>query len=208
MLEQSKARILIHWCILNGGSFLVAFICVGILSLISPDFMLNLFGKWAQLLANFGAKVAGEFTSSYQVFLHILQRNTIAAFIYLIIGFLLQAPLAMLFGGAFYAFVAFLAPYTIGSPFSVYDWLLVLVEASSLILAASLSSAVAGSMYQVQPSLKKWWFYSKSSWRSFSMKPINSWRDIFPQWYKIIWPGLVGVGILILITAWFEVYGY
>jgi hypothetical protein len=170
--------------------------------------MLTLFGKWAQLLSSFGAKTADELTSSSQMFTHILQRNAIAALIYFILGFLLQAPLAMLFGGGFYAFIVFLAPHTIGRSFGIFDWLLIVAEVLALVSSSSLSSGFAGELYQVPPTLRDWWRYSKKSWRSLSMKAPIKWKDLLRSWLPILLSGVIVIAGLILFVAWFEVYGY
>ncbi|MGB2895939.1 MAG: hypothetical protein WBB65_07240 [Anaerolineales bacterium] len=208
MPDRSRLRIVIKWFGINGSFFLGAFFVVGILCLVFPNSMLSLFGKWANLLSAFGARPAGDFTSALDMFLHIVQRNAVAIIVYIVIGFLLQAPLAMIFGGAFYAFVSFLAPLTLGSPFELFDWLLIVIESSSLIIASSISSGVAGDLYHVRPSVGEWWSYSKKSWRSLTIKPAIPWRDVLPGWHSFIWPSLVLLGSLTLFVAWFEVYGY
>lgn len=205
---RSQFRLIIRWGSMNGKFFLIAFLVVGLLSLLFPLPMLSLFGKWATLLSFFGAKTAEQFTSSSQMLVHILQRNSIAALVFFIIGLLLQAPLAMLFGGGFYAFIVFLAPHTIGRSFGIFDWLLIAIEVLALVASSSLSSGFAGALYQVPPTLRDWWRYSKKSWRSLSMKAPINWKDLLRPWLPILLSGVTVIAGLILFIAWFEVYGY
>jgi hypothetical protein len=208
MDRRSNINLIIRWGRINSAFFLGVFFTVGLLSLLFPLTMLSLFAKWASLLSSFGAKAANQFTSSFQMFVHILQRNAIAALIYFIIGFLLQAPLAMLFSGAFYAFIVFLAPHAIGRAFGVFDWLLITVEVLALVVSTSLSSGFASVLYQVEPTVSDWWRYSKKSWRSLSMKAPISWRDPLPTWLPILLSGVFVIVGMLLFVAWFEVYGY
>jgi hypothetical protein len=205
---RSKLSLIARWGRINSSFFLFAFLVIGLLSWLFPNAMLSVFGKWAALLESFGAKSADQLTSSSQMFLHILQRNYIAAIIYFIIGMLLQAPLAMLFSGAFYGFIVFLAPLTIGRSFGVLDWFLVTVEVFALIASASLSSGFAGELYQVTPTTRDWWSYSKKSWRSLSMKVPISWKNLLPSWTLVLIGSILAVAGLILFVAWFETYGY
>ena len=156
----------LRWYGLNALFFLGAFVVVALFSILWPQPMLTILGKWATLSSAFGARTAAELQSQPEMFAHVLQRNGIAALVYLVLGFLLQAPLAMLLAGGFYAFIAFLAPYTIGRPFGADDWLLITLENVTLLLAASLTSALAGQLYKVAPTLADWWRHSKKAWRT------------------------------------------
>jgi len=208
MKWRSQARLVLRWARVNAVFLLAAFLIVGLLSRFFPLPMLTVFGRWATLLHSFGARTADELSSTSQMFAHILQRNAIAALVYFALGLLLQAPLVMLLGGAFYAFVAFLAPYTIGRSFGVLDWLLIAVENLALVMSASLSSGLAGELNQVAPSVGDWWRYSKSSWRSLSMRTAVDWKDVLPSWTWTLLIGALVVAGLLLFVAWFEVYGY
>jgi hypothetical protein len=205
---KSKAILIARWGYINVAFFLAAFLCAGLLSLLFPETMLNLFGRWAEVLSSLGARTEDQFNTSFQMFTHILQRNALAAIVYFVIGLLLQAPLAMIFGGIFYAFIVFLAPFTIGHPFGLLDWVLITVEALALVGSASISSGFAGNVYLVHPTIGEWWGYSKRSWRSLSMKAPNSWRAMLPSWAPTILTGVLTIAGLILFVAWFEVYGY
>jgi hypothetical protein len=208
MKWRPHISLIIRWAGVNASFFLFAFLIVGLLSLFFPQPMLTLFGKWATLLSSFGAKTADELNSSSQMLTHILQRNAIATLIYFILGFLLQAPLAMLFGGGFYAFIVFLAPHTIGRSFGILDWLLIALEILALVISSSLSSGFAGELYRVAPAVSDWWRYSKKAWRSLSMKAPIDWRELLPSWTPALLIGSIVIAGLMLFAACFEVYGY
>lgn len=208
MKWQSSSKLILRWGGINGAFLLFAFLIIGLLCVIFPQVMLTVFGMWASLLSSFGAKTASELGSSNQMFAHILQRNIIAGFVFFIIGFLLQAPVAMLFCGAFYAFIVFLAPITMGQAFGFFDWILIGVEILALVTSASTTSGFAGELYQVKPTVRDWWRYSKKTWKSISMKAPNDWREILPSWRTSILTGILATIGMILFVAWFEVYGY
>jgi hypothetical protein len=155
-----------------------------------------------------GARGAASFASDAEVFSHILQRNAIAALAYFVVGMLLQAPLGVVLGGAFYGFVAFLAPLTIGRSFGPNDWLLVAVEALALVLSASLASSIAGELYGVDASVSGWWAYFRKSWRSLAMKPIRPAKETLAHWAGVLGIGVVTIAATLLFVAWFETYGY
>jgi hypothetical protein len=142
------------------------------------------------------------------MFFHILQRNSLTALVCLILGLLLQGPLAMVFIGAFYALVAFLAPLTIGRPFALGDWALILAEAATLVLFVSLTSAFSAELNGVAPSLRDWWRYSKSSWKTLSVTLPSTWRASLRRWLATLTAGLVLSALLLLSVAWFEAYGF
>jgi hypothetical protein len=205
----AKLSLIARWGAINMAFFFVAFLGTALLIQLAPETMLALFARYASLLESLGAKGASEFSSQSGMFLHILQRNTIAAVLYFAIGLLLQAPVAVVFSGAFYSFVTFLAPLTLGRPFALADWFLVLVEALALLLAASLSSALAGERHAVAPSIRAWWGFSKKSWRSLrGTKAATSWEALLPAWAPASALSLMIIAALLVSVAWFEVYGY
>ena len=198
----------LRWLRLNAAFMIAGFLITGALIALAPQTMLAAFGGLARFYEALGARGAASFASDAEVFSHILQRNAIAALAYFVVGMLLQAPLGVILGGAFYGFVAFLAPLTIGRSFAANDWLLVTVEAFALVFSASLASAVAGELYGVAPSLRGWWHYFRESWRSLSMKPIRPVRESLARWAGLLEIGLVVVAAILLFVAWFETYGY
>jgi hypothetical protein len=114
----------------------------------------------------------------------------------------------MVFTGAFYSFIVFLAPLTIGKSFGLNDWLLISLELLTLILSISLSSAVAGSLYEVQPNIRSLLNYWKDNWTKLWSKPVNNWRLVFKEWVNFILLVVVAIVMLSLFVAWFETYGY
>ncbi len=145
---------------------LLTFGIVGVLVLISPDFMLELFGRWAVLMQAVGARSAAELGSPQEMFRHTMTTNGIILGIYLLVGFLLQAALVMPIAAAISALVAFLAPQTISRAFSFPDWVLIVVEAFVLILGASIASGVAGELYAVRSERRSSIQYWKKAWRT------------------------------------------
>jgi len=203
-----KTPAIFQWFWFNLKIFILFFVSVGLLVDIFPGFMLGLFGKWAQLLQAVGSKSAAELGSPGEMFRHILSMNAVTLAIYLVVGFLLQAPLVMPFTAAFYALVAFLAPWTMGAAFTFQDWLLVGVESLMLVFGASFTSALAGDLYEVQPrwgSLKDYW---KIAWRKLWIRPLVPWKSVFRTWrLTLIW-GLVVLIVMWFFVAWYETYGY
>jgi hypothetical protein len=205
---MSRLEKVIRWAGINAYFLGASLLTVGALVAIYPGGMLDIFGRWASLLAALGARTGSEFASQSEMFTHVLQRNAIAALVYFVIGLLLQAPLAMIFGGAFYGFIAFLAPLTIGRPFGPLDWTLVAVEAAALILSASLATALAGDLYDVAPTVRDWWRYSKRSWRTLSLRPPRPWRSVIRDWGATLIVGIATITAVLVLVAWYEIYGY
>lgn len=114
-----KLRIVFRWFCLNLIFFAFFFLLTWVFVIFFPEGMLRVFGKWTVLMQVAGAKSVGDFSSQADMFTHILKTNSVTAVIYLAIGLLLQSPLAMAFTGAFYALIAFLAPFTIGRSFGL-----------------------------------------------------------------------------------------
>lgn len=203
-----KIRPILQWLWFNLKIFIVFFGIVGILVGLFPDFMLKLFGQWAILMQAFGARSAAQLGSQEEMFRHILTTNGLTLGIYLFIGLLLQAPLAMPFTGAFYALVAFLAPWTIGKSFSLADWVLVGAEILILVLGSSITSGVAGELYEVRPDLRSLAKYWKRAWRKLWLRPTVSWKAVLQAWQASLLVGFVVLLALLLFVAWFETYGY
>jgi hypothetical protein len=82
------------------------------------------------------------------------------------------------------------------------------MELFTLILGISLSSAVAGSVYEVQPDVRSLKNYWKDNWKKLWPKPVNSWRIVLKEWSKLILLLVVVMVVLSLCVAWFETYGY
>jgi hypothetical protein len=203
-----KIRPILQWLWINLKIFVVFFGIVGILVGLFPEFMLKLFGQWAILMQAFGAKSAAQLGSPEEMFKHILTTNSLTLVIYMFLGLLLQAPLVMPFTGAFYALVIFLAPWTIGRSFSLADWVLVGAEILILLLGSSITSGVAGELYEVHPNLRSVAQYWKRAWRKLWLRPTVSWKAVLQAWYASLLAGSVVLIALLLFVAWFETYGY
>ena len=197
-----------RWLRINLLLFVLFFFLVGILVSLFPEAMLSLFGKWALVMQAVGAKSAGQFGSQAEMFTHILTMNAVTLVIFVLVGLLLQAPLAMPFLAAFYGLVAFLAPTTMGRPFSFADWLLVGVESFTLILGASVSSGLAADLYGVSHSFRGLVEYWKKSWKRLLPTPVPHWREVFREWQVTMVTAVVTLAALSVFVAWFETYGY
>lgn len=203
-----KATPVLKWLWINLTVFVLFFSLVGLLVALFPEVMLNLFGKWALVAQAFGAKSAEQFSSQPEMFAHILSRNAVTLAIFVLLGLILQAPLAMPFMGAFYALVAFLAPHTLGKPLDPADWLLIIAESFTLILGASVSSGLAADLYGVHTSLKSLVEYWRKSWTKLSWPLAPHWRTVIREWRMTVAASFLALAALSVFVAWFETYGY
>ena len=199
---------LLVWLWLNLIFCISIFILVWALIILFPNTMLNIFGKWAILMKAVGAKNISEFTSQSDMFTHILKMNGVTVVIYFVIGLLLQSPLVMIFTGAFYSFIAFLAPVTIGKSFGFNDWLLITVELFTLVLGISLSSALAGDLFDVKSNVKSLLTYWKHNWNKLLPKPVDNWKLVLREWAGTLFLVITIILLLLVFVAWFETYGY
>ena len=199
---------LLVWLWINLILCISIFILTWVLILLFPNSMLTIFGKWAVLMKAFGAKNINEFTSQSNMFMHILKMNALTVVIYFVIGLLLQSPLVMIFTGAFYSFIAFLAPLTIGKSFGYNDWLLLTVELFTLVLGISLSSALAGDLFNVESNVKSLLSYWKQNWNKLLPKPVDNWKLVLRQWGGTLFLVLTIILLLLAFVTWFETYGY
>ncbi len=205
---MSKATLIFRWMGINGLFLGLTFLVTAVLTRLFPEAMLAVFGRWAALLSFFGAKSAAELGSATGMFWQIVRSNTITVLMYFLIGLVLQGPLAMIFGGAFYSLIAFLTPLTLGRSFAWNDWLLILLEMVMLTLAASLGMAVSGVLYEVPPTLSGWWAYARQSWRSLGFDTPAGWRAILARWRWTVLVGLLVTLALLFLVAWYETFGY
>jgi hypothetical protein len=205
---KSKAILVRKWLWFNTKFFFPAFFLVWILIYLFPNASLSVFGQWAFLLKMLGAKNIGEFASQSDLFTHILTRNAVTLTIYFIIGLFLQSPIALVFTGAFYSFVAFLAPLTMGKSFGPNDWLLISVELFALILSTSIASALAGDLYRVKPDVNSLLTYWRFSWIRFWVKPVDNWRSVLREWSSLTLLMIFIIAVLATFVAWLETYGY
>lgn len=203
-----KLGTVLQWLRLNLMFFAPFFLLTWMCIVFFPDAMLRVFGQWAVWMQAAGAKGAGSFATQSDMFTHILKTNGLTALIYTVIGLFLQSPLVMLFAGAFYAFTAFLAPHTIGRALGPNDWLLISVEVFTLILSISLSSALAGELFSVEPDAKSLLNYWKHNWAKLIPEPVSRWKSILREWSGTIATVLTIIVILLILVAWFEAYGY
>lgn len=203
-----KLKAVFGWFWLNFKFFIPVFLLVWVLINLFPDAMLSVFGRWASLLRAAGARNISEFATPSDIFAHILIRNGVTVLIYFAIGLFLQSPLVMVFTAAFYSFIAFLAPMTVGRAFGPNDWLLISVELFALILSISLSSALAGDLYNVEPNLESLLGYWKHNWSKLLSKPVNSWKLVLREWIITIMLTAAVIVALLGFVAWFETYGY
>jgi hypothetical protein len=196
------------WLWFNFKIFMIFFGMVGILVLLIPDVMLRLFGQWALLMQAFGARSTAQLGSPGEMFRHILITNGLTLAIYLLVGLWLQAPLLMPFTGAFYALVAFLAPWTIGRSFRLADWVLIGAEILMLLLGSSITSGLAGDLYEVHPKVRSLGAYWKKAWRKLWLHPTLAWKAVLQAWRATLLVGFVVLLALLVFIAWFETYGY
>ena len=203
-----KLNIVLQWLRLNLVFLTPFFLLTWMFISFFPDVVLRVFGKWAVLMQAVGAKNLRDFTSQSDMFTHILRMNSVTALVYFVIGLFLQSPLVMLFTGAFYASIAFLALYTIGRASEVNDWLLISVELLALILSISLSSALAGDLFGVKPDARNLLNYWKRNWNRFLPKPVSNWKSVLREWSGTALLVVSIIGALLLFVAWFETYGY
>ncbi len=203
-----RLSIILKWLRINITFFIPSFLLTWVLILFFPDVMLRLFGKWAVLMQAVGAKSLRDFTSLSNMFTHILTMNSMTVIVYFIIGLFLQSPLVMLFTGVFYSSIAFLSPFTIGRHFNLNDWLLISVESFMLVLGISLSSALGGDLFGVEPNIKSLWKYWKHNWNKLLPKPVSNWKEMLREWSGTILLTVLIIGALLLFVAWFETYGY
>ncbi|MGE5374119.1 MAG: hypothetical protein ACM3XO_03610 [Bacteroidota bacterium] len=205
---KTKITLLLKWLWFNTKFFLSVFFLVWILIYLFPNAMLSVFGQWAFLMKMLGAKNISEFVSQSDMFTHILIRNGMALIIYFIIGLFLQSPIALAFTGAFYSFIVFLAPLTMGKSFGLNDWLLISVELFALILSTSIASALAGELYDVKPDVNSLLKYWKFSWTRLWVKPVINWKFKLKEWVSITLLTILIIVGLSVFVAWFETYGY
>ncbi len=203
-----KSFSVFRWFQLNLVCFAPFFFLTAIFAIFFPDAALRVLGKWVVLLQAAGDKNVGDFASQSEMFTHILARNSITVVVYLVIGLLLQSPLVMLFTGAFYALIAFLAPHTIGKPLGVNDWFLISAELFVLMLSISLSSALAGDLFDVRPDAKSLWGCWKHNWYKLLPKPVSHWKLVLREWLGTVVVVVSVIFVLLVLVAWFEVYGY
>jgi hypothetical protein len=203
-----KLTPVMRWLWINVQLFVPFFFLVGILVALFPEGMLSLFGKWALVMQAVGARSAGQFSSQPEMFMHILTMSAVTLAIFVFVGLLLQAPLAMPFTAGFYALVAFLAPDTIGRSFGLADWLLIIVESFTLILGASVSCGLAADLYGVKDDLRSLIEYWKKSWRKLLPQLTPHWREVVREWRVTVAAAVVTLAALSVFVAWFETYGY
>lgn len=200
--------IVFRWFRLNLACFAFFFCMTAVAVTCFPDSALLVMKKWSVLLKAAGAKNIGEFAAKLEMFSHILFRNGLSLTIYFIIGLLLQSPLAMLFAGAFYGLVSFLAPYTLGRSFGIGDWFLISMEMLILVSGISLASAIAGAFFGVDPSVGSLYAYWKRNWYKLFPKPVSHWKQLFREWRGTATVLILFIALLLISTALFEVYGY
>ena len=205
---KHRLKNLLEWLWLNLFFCVAFFILTWLLILLFPNAMLNIFGNWATIIKAVGAKSINEFASQSGMFTHILKMNGVTLVIYFVIGLLLQSPLVMIFTGAFYSFIAFLAPVTIGKSFGFNDWVLVIVELFTLVLCISLSSALAGDLFEVKPSVRSLLTYWKKNWNKLLSKPVENWKSVLQEWYGTMFIIITVIFLFSIFVAWFETYGY
>jgi hypothetical protein len=203
-----KLSAILKWLWLNIIFFAPFFLLTWVLIIFFPDVMLRIFGQWAVLMQAVGAKSLRDFTSPLDMFTHILTMNSLTVIVYFVIGLFLQSPLVMLFTGMFYSSIAFLAPFTIGRPFNLNDWLLISVEVFTLILGISLSSALAGDLFDVTPNVKSLLNYWKHNWNQLLPKPADDWKLVLSEWSGTLALVIPLIVALLFFVAWFETYGY
>lgn len=203
-----KLRSILHWFWLNFKCLIAAFGLTGTLIWLHPKAMLAIYAKWAAGMQAAGAKNIADLPTQVDMFNHILQSNGLTIILFFFIGLVLQAPIVMIFTGIFYGLIAFLAPYTIGKSFSINDWFLIVVEATTLLLGVSLSSALAGELFRVEANGKSLWRYWKGNWKTLLLKPVENWKTILVDWIAPLLTGMFILGGLTVFVAWFETYGY
>lgn len=203
-----KLKIVLQWFRLNLIFLVPFFLLMWMFIIFFPEVALRVFGQWAVLMQSVGAKNLRDFTSKSDIFTHILMMNSVTVILYFVIGIFLQSPLVMLFTGAFYASISFLAPYMIGRAFELNDWLLISVELFTLILSISLSSALAGDLFDVKPDARSLLHYWKYNWNKLFPKPVSNWKLVLRGWYGTALLVVSIIGALLLFVAWFESYGY
>ena len=169
---KDNLKKLLGWLWINLFFCITFFVLTLLFILLFPSAMLNLFGNWASLMKAVGAKNITEFVSQSDMFTHILRTNGITLVIFFVIGLLLQSPLAMIFTGAFYSLTAFLAPVTMRKSFGWNDWMLIALELFTLVLSISVSSALAGDLFSVEPNIRSLLKYWKNNWNQLFPKPL------------------------------------
>jgi hypothetical protein len=203
-----KPSLILKWLRINFSFFIPAFCLTWVLIFFFPDFMLRMFGQWARLMQAVGAKNVSDFTSLSVMFTHILFMNSVTVITFFMIGLFLQAPPVMLFAGMFYSSIAFLAPFTIGRHFNSNDWLLISMEVFMLTLGISLSSALAGDLFGVEPNVGSLWKYWKHNWKNILPAPAGNWKGVLREWSGTAFIALLIIAALFVVVAWFETYGY
>ena len=201
-------HIFLKWLKINGLCFIGALIVVFLLVQLFPNVMLGFLGRWASLIELAGAKKMAELPSDFDIFIHILSRNSVSIFIVFVIGLVLQAPILMVVFGSFYSLIAFLAPLTIGKTFTLVDWILIAIEALFLTITATFSSTLATEIFGAKPEKKQLLEYWKKNWKKLLPKQKRSWRIVFKENKKEFILFIIIVLALLLFGAWFEVWGY
>lgn len=207
-VRRMDRQTFLKWLRINGLCFIGAFIVVFFLVQLFPHTMLGFLGRWASLIELTGAKKATELPSDFDLFIHILSRNTMSIFITFLIGLLLQAPLLMIVYGSFYSLIAFLAPLTIGHPFALSDWILIAAEALSVIASATFASTLATEIFGTEPEKERLLDYWKKNWRRLLPRQERGWRIVFRESKKEFILFIIAILALLLFVAWFEVWGY
>jgi hypothetical protein len=172
--------------------------------------MLGLWGGWASLISMTGVKGAAEFSPNFNTFIRIFVRNSISVFVVFFVGLLLAAPIIMVLYGVFYSLVVSLAPLT-GITFSFFDWILVAIEISFIIISATFASTLGTEIFGVKPEIKQlseYWKKEMTNWKNFWSFPERkrNWRIVFKENKKELIFIIVLLLALLLFGAWIEVY--
>ena len=204
-------QVFLKWFKINSLFFIGTFIIIFLLVQLFPNIMLGFWARWASLIEMTGAKGAAEFTPDFNTFIRIFCRNSISIPIDFFAGLFLGAPIIMIIYGLFYSIVAFLALLTIGTTFTVFDWILVATEAFVAIISATFASTLGTEILGVKPERKQWLAYWKkqlTDWKKPWPEQKRNWRIVFKENKKEFVLFIIIILALLLFGAWFEVWGY
>ncbi len=205
-------QIFLKWLKINSLCFTGAFIVTFLIVRLFPNVMLGVWGGWASLIEQTGAKGAAEFSPDFNTFIKIFYRNSISVFIVFITGIFLGGLILMIAYGLFFSLVAALAPLT-GVTFTFFDWILIAIEALFLIVSATFASTLATEIFGIEPEIKQlleYWKKQLTDWKnpwSFPEQKRN-WRIVFKENKKGFVLFIIIILALLLFGAWFEVWGY
>jgi len=213
-IEQSAVKmnkqIFLKWLKLNVTLFSGAFLLTFIIVQLFPVQMVALEKGWANLISEThpGLKQVSEYGSELELFGYILVWNSVSLLICFIVCLLITSPVISPFLGFFYGTVLFTGPLR-GHVLTTKDLIFIPIKVSFFIITITFASALGTEIFGIKPERKPLINYFKKSFTRlwYIPKPERNWRDAFAENKKEFMLFAVTIAVLLLLGAWFEVYG-